>query len=264
MMAIFCKSCKKDIYICDRMLKSFILHNRDGIKMFVSVPESEIKYFLEFSRFDNVEVLSDQSYADKYMSQNQYHGLSVGYVNQEICKLSFWETKFALNYLCVDSDVIFLRDFFITDFLANQDIPYTVLVQDKELSIEKEYRDFWIYREKFIRTIYREIDLVDKRYRTCHGMQVLNAKVLNSLKEDFMLCKNYTYEKLISIAPYEFTWYNAWFQKCGLVEEKQVEPFFYTFHYKNQLEFYKQKLLTEDDIAKAYIGVVYNSNMYVF
>jgi hypothetical protein len=91
-------------------------------------------------------------------------------------------------------------------------------------------------------------------------MQVLNIKVLKSLKEDFMQNKGLTYADLIKIAPYEFTWYNVWFQKCNLVKEYAVEPFFKTFHMRIDYNFSRLKLLKEDDLARAYVGIVLNSN----
>ena len=41
--------------------------------------------------------------------------------------------KLRSNYLCIDSDSIFIRDFGKTDFLASDGEPYTVLHQNKEL-----------------------------------------------------------------------------------------------------------------------------------
>ena len=75
-----------------------------------------------------------------------------------------------------------------------------------------------------------------------------------------MKSKNYDYKKLIEISPYEFTWYNAWFQKCGLVKEMAVEPFLKIFHMKIDYSFSRLKLLKKEDLAKAYVGIVLNSN----
>ena len=256
---MFCKTYRGDTERFQNMIQSFNRFNKQNIKLFVSVPENDLVLFREFKN-ENIELIADESYAKNYFTNEEYFGLSVGYVNQEICKLSFWEAGLAKNYLCIDSDLEFIRDFYVSDFMADSDTPYTILVQDKDLSIEKHYRAFWAWRQGLIKKIYDEIGLDDKRLRTCHGNTVLNSKVLKSLKEDFMAKKGYSYKDLIKISPYEFTWYNVWFQKCGLIKEMAVEPFFKTFHMRLDYIFYLLKLISLEDIKKAYIGIIMNGN----
>jgi len=256
---MFCKTYSADLNNFSLMIDSFNAFNEDNIKLFVSVPEKEINLYTKFNN-KNISVITDESYAGNFFTNKSYHGLSTGYINQEICKLSFWESNIAENYLCIDSDLQFIRKFYISDFMADKNTPYTVLVMDKDLSIEKHYHDFWNFRQTFIKKIYDDIGLNDKRLRTCHGMQVLNSKVLKSLKKDFMTVKKYSYSDLIKISPYEFTWYNAWFQKCKLIKEVAVEPFFKTFHMRIDYIFSKLKLLNLSDLSYSYIGIIMNSN----
>lgn len=254
----FLKTYNKDIERFKVLLKSFDEFNRDNIKLYVSVPEADYDLFKQFEG-QNVILLTDESYGKNYFI-NQSDGLPVGYINQEICKLSFWELGLADNYLCVDADCQFIRDFYVSDFMADDNTPYTVLIQDKDLLIEKHYQGYGNIRQKYIEKIYETIGLDDKRYRTCHGMQVLNSKVLKSLKEDFMKKNNYSYSDLLKISPFEFTWYNAWFQKCGLVKEMAVEPFFKTFHMRIDYIFSRLKLLKLKDYSRRYVGIVLNGN----
>lgn len=254
----FCKTYNKDIERFKVFLKSFNEFNKDNIKLYVSMPELDYNLFKQFES-ENVILITDESYGKNYFV-NQNDGLSVGYINQEICKLSFFETSLAQNYLCVDSDCQFIRDFYTDDFMADDNTPYTVLVQDKDLLVEKHYQSYGDTREQFIEKIYKTVGLEDRRYRTCHGMQVLNSKVLKSLKEDFMKKNNYSYYDLLKIAPFEFTWYNAWFQKCGLVKEMAVEPFFKTFHMRIDYVFSRLKLLKIRDLKRRYVGIVLNGN----
>jgi hypothetical protein len=119
---MFCKTYSGDLGCAKRMLMSFHIHNKDSIKMYMSVPEREIELFHEFTN-ENVTLISDESYAKKYFSTTTKHGFSIGYFNHEVCKLAFWETGLAQNYLCVDSDLIFIRDFYIVDFMADKQTP---------------------------------------------------------------------------------------------------------------------------------------------
>ena len=241
------------------MIESFNKYNVDGLSLVLSVPESEFDMFNCF-KSNTIEIITDESYAGKYFTTERLHNLPIGYVNQEICKLAFWETKITKNYLCLDSDLLFIRDFHESDFMADKNTPFTILVMDKDLAIEKHYHNFWLWRQDFIGKIYKQIGLNDRRYRTCHGMQVLNATVLKSLKDDFMKSHKYSYADLIAIAPYEFTWYNAWFQKCGLVREVAVEPFFKTFHMRIEYTLSRLRGLDLKDYAYSYVGIILNGN----
>lgn len=256
---IFCKTYSGDFHRFQLMVESFNKYNVDGITLVVSVPEKEIDLFNGF-KSKNIDVITDESYAGKYFTKKPLHNLSLGYVNQEICKLAFWESKIAKNYLCIDSDLLFIRDFHESDFMADKNTPYTILVMDKDLAIEKHYHNFWLWRQEFIKKIYKSVGLNDRRYRTCHGMQVLNAVVLKSLKDDFMKKHKYDYADLIAIAPYEFTWYNAWFQKCGLIREVAVEPFFKTFHMRIEYTLSRLRKLKLEDYAYSYVGIILNGN----
>ena len=256
---VFCKTYSGDLDRVSLMIASFNKYNIDKLPLILSVPERELEMFKHFES-KTIQIVTDESYAGKYFTQECLSGLPVGYCNQEICKLAFWESKIAKNYLCLDSDSLFIRDFHESDFMADHDTPYMVLVMDKDLAIEKHYHDYWLGRQEFIKKIYHAVDLNDSRYRTCHNAQVLNSVVLESLKRDFMQKHKYNYADLIAIAPFEFTWYNAWFQKCGLIREIAVEPFFKMFHMRVEYTMSRLRGLTLDDYAYSYVGIVLNGN----
>lgn len=254
-----CKTFRDDYDSFSRLLKSYKLHNIDNIPLYVSVPDSDISLFRSLVG-DDAKLISDESYAEQYFTSDSYWGLSLGYINQEICKLSFWESNISKNYLCVDSDVYFIRDFYVDDFMANEDTPYSVLVMDKDLNTETFYKEFSQPRADLIRKIFETVDYDDRRFRTCHGMTVLNSAVLESLKNDFMGARSLSYKDLIEISPYEYSWYNAWLQKSEIIKVIAVEPFFKTFHLRFEYVIARLKLISEVDIAKQYVGVILNSN----
>lgn len=255
----FCKSYRNDLKLFIRLVDSFNLFNVDSIEMYISVPEEDIALFNKFSS-KNITVISDESYAKTYFTEKNYWNLPIGYINQEICKLSFWETGISKNYLCIDSDLYFIKKFYLQDFMFDKKTPYSVLVMDKDLIIEKHYNEFGKWRQNLIKKIFEYVELDDKRLLTCHGMQVLNSSVLKNMKKFLLNKRNITYKELIEISPYEFTWYNAWLQKSKVIPILNVEPFFKTFHMKNDYVFSRLKLLDESDYSLSYIGIVLNSN----
>ncbi len=260
-LVVVCKTYNKDFKSFCHFYESFNKHNADKLKLYVSVPKVDFELFSDFVKGD-VIVITDESYANKYLASDNKAliGLSVGYINQEICKLSFWENDIAHNYLFVDSDSYFIRDFFFDDFMADKQTPYSVLVMDKDLKTELDYREFSKYRDSQIRKIFELVELKDNRFLTCHGMTVLSEKVLKDFKERFMHTNKFAYKDLIEMAPYEYTWYNAWLQKSNVINILPVEPFFKTFHTRKEYSIARSMLIKEDVLAEQYLGIVLNSN----
>jgi hypothetical protein len=256
---MYCKTYCGDFDRFSNLVNTFHKYNIDDVLLYVSVPEREMNLFEKF-RCATVVIISDESFANKYFADVGHHGMTLGYSNQQICKLTFYKTGVAKNYLCLDSDTVFIRDFYISDFMHDEDTPYTVLVMDKDLSIQRHYRTaFWIGRQASIKKIYDFMSLDDARLRTCHNSQVFNIQILESLARDFMEPKALKYNDLLKISPYEFSWYNAWFQKTQLVKEFAVEPFFKMLHMRQEYNFSRLLLLREKDYAQAFVGLILNS-----
>lgn len=255
---MFCKTYSNDLKYCKKMLESFNKFNKDNIELIISVPENEINLF-DNLKSENVKIITDESYAKQYFATKTRWSFSIGYFNQEICKLAFWETNIAENYLCLDSDVIFIRDFHYKDFMKDEHTPYTVLVQDKEIHAATWYPHYKV-RKEWIKKIWDYAEYDDTRYRTCHGFQVINYKVMQSLKNDFLEPKNLEYKDLIEYSPLEFSWYNAWFQKTEIVKEYAVEHFVRYFHNRADYLFSRLQALTLERLRDEYVGTVLNSN----
>jgi len=250
-----------DIEYTHRLIKSYHKYNIDNIRLYIIVPRKDIHDFDQFVD-DNVYVLPEELVSGNYLvHDDSVRGIRPGYINQEIIKISFWEMGLCENYLCLDSDAVFIRGFYIKDFMYNDITPYTILVEDHELHVEPEYyHKYWVGREKLIREIQKEICLNDNRMLTCHGFAILSCKVLKSLKEKYMNTNKKEYADLLKIAPYEFSWYNMWLQKDNTIPIKIKEPLFKYFHQRSHHIDYLRKGITLHDISRAYLGVVINSN----
>ena len=259
-IAFLLKTYDGDKEYVKRLIPSYHEHNSDRIPLFMVVPESSLKNFEEFKN-DTIQSLSEESITDQ-LTQVSVHGVRPGYINQEIIKLAFWEKRLCENYFCIDSDGVFIRDFFISDFMYNETTPYTLLVEDNELRTEPEYHAaHWEGREKSLRKIQAAIGMpTDKRILTCHGFAILSAKVLESLKTKFMIPRSKTYIDILEIAAYEFSWYNFWLQHDCTIPIHVREPLFKCFHTKNQHIEYLFKKITQTDVARGYLGVIVNSN----
>jgi hypothetical protein len=144
--------------------------------------------------------------------------------------------------------------------MANAKTPYSVLVMDKDLNIQKNYRDFGVYRTSQIKKIFDLVGLKDKRLLTCHTSTVLNSNVLYDFKKKFMIPKKLSYKDLIEIAPYEYSWYNAWLQKSKIIDILNVESFIKIFHTRMDYIIFRVNLISQANIAEKYVGIILNSN----
>ena len=259
-IALLLKSYAADAAYAERLVATFHEFNTDRLIMHVVVPRVDLAAFDAFA-CSTLLVHAEEDVASSHLVTESIHGLSAGYINQEIVKLSFWESGLAANYFCVDSDAIFLRPFGRADFMRDNKTPYSVLVQDNEVKVEPRYfHEHWQGREQAIRTIMDTVGLDDPIIRTCHGHQVFSAAVLESFKDDFLAPRNWTYADALRVAPYEFSWYCMWLQKSRVIPIHAIEPLVKVFHNEDEHLAYILLGVTPVDLARAYVAVVVNSN----
>jgi hypothetical protein len=254
------KTYSKDFLYAQRLIASYRKYNTDLIPMFIVIPEIDLELFSEFKGVD-IEIIAEESVTDCLVSDDSVFGIRPGYINQEIIKFAFWELGLCENYLCIDSDAEFIRDFYFADFMHDENTPFSVLVEDNELAVDPEYyTEHWIERSKLLEVIKKELGVEDRRTLTCHGMTIVSSKVMKTFKEKYLLPRGYTYIDPVKKSPYEFSWYNFWLQKDNTIPIVFREPLFKVFHNKNQHLEYLRKKITLKDIARGYLGIVINSN----
>ncbi len=236
------KTYGEDFLYTQRLIASYRKHNSDDIPLYVVVPRADLGKFATFEGVD-IETLAEESVTDCLVSDDSVFGIRPGYINQEIIKLAFWELDLCDNYLCLDSDAEFIRDFYFADFMHDENTPFSVLVEDNELAVDPEYyNEHWIGRSKLLEVIKQELGVEDRRTLTCHNKTIFSAKVLKTFKEKYLLPRGYTYVGPLKKSPYEFSWYNFWLQKDKTIPIVFREPLFKIFHSKNQhLEYLRKK-----------------------
>ena len=257
--ALLVKSYRDDYDYVVRLLASIARHNRDELPVFIVVPAEDVALFAEMAT-DGIDVLSEELLAT-HLVREPTAGLSAGYLNQEIVKLAFWELELAENYLCVDSDAEFVRDFWTTDFMATPDTPFTFMTEDAELQCEPEYYEqTWQPRLAKLEKVRQAIGYTGPWLRTVHGHAVFSAIALRSFVSDFLEPRGWDYKDALELCPYEPTWYTTWVLHARPIQIYPREPLFKTFHNSEQHLDYVLRRVTEEDIARGYVGVVVNSN----
>lgn len=252
---------KNDYLKAMNLIQSFNRYNCENLNLFIVTSPEDIEIFKELES-DTITIMDRSSIPVKFANESMENLPNrSGYLNQEIVKLAFWELKICKNYLCLDSDGEFLKNFYKRDFMFNSEEPYTIAVNDFDLKADPEYYvKFWIDREKSIRKIYDAFKLNQpSNIKTCHGFQIMSSRYLKKLKTDFMEVNKYDYLDLLLICGYEFSWYTIFLQS---LDEKIhfSEPQFKTFHTSNQYLISKFLGIRKEDWANSYIGIVVNGN----
>ena len=88
----------------------------------------------------------------------------------------------------------------------------------------------------------------------------MSATVLESFVSGFLSPRGWDYLDALKVAPYEFSWYNFWLQHTRVIPLHQREPFVKVFHNERQYLEFLVSGAKIDDLARAYVAVVINSN----
>ena len=262
--AFMLKTYERDRERAHNLVCSFMKHNIDKIKLFIVVDPEDLIHFQDLES-SIVRIISSSDLHVEFLSSNHRLVASFdatpGYINQQIVKLSFWETRLCENYLCLDSDGEFIKDFTLEDFMHDSENPFTVGIEDKDLIADPYWYSVWGKgKEEKIATIKSFLCIEDfKNVKTCHGFQIMSAKYLEKLKETIMKPRQMSYIDLLAIAPMEFAWYNLFLHKLRS-DIHYVEPFFKYYHYSTQYLIDRMLGVRNQDIARSYLGIVVNGN----
>ena len=261
--ALYCKSYSRDFLRLKRLLDSVRLHNRDQIPFYISTPTAEKALLEEVLGKDSYQWVADEDIvaANSRASFDQYRAMPGG-LSQQIIKAEFWRLGLAENYLCLDSDSKFIRDFRQSDFVSNDHVPYTVLHQNKEL--------FQIASNRGHHKVERDLKIEAERVQKLFGRVGPNfycapapfnwsAKVWQSLDREYLQPKGISIWDLITLDHPESLIYGEAIMKYHAIPLIAIEPLFRTYHYDWQYFLMRRLGETEAKLAQNYFGVIYQS-----
>ena len=256
-IVLYTKSFSRDLERLQVSIESVKKHNKDNIPFYVSVPSAELPLFKNSIDTDYVKLISDE---DIYSVPEQ------SWRTQQIVKSSFWKLNVCENYVMMDSDSYFIKDFGVSDFMYNSTTPYTVMHEQKDLFE-------WTSKFKTILGFdpigsYTEdrkkiMDVFERHGRVYDfgpGPIVWSAKVWESLEKNYIEPNELTFAKLIEYCPSEFTWYGEYLLSSRPIDIVPIEPIFKFFHFGQQYQMFKQLGYTEQDFSSVYFGIVMQSN----
>jgi Family of unknown function (DUF6492) len=181
-----------------------------------------------------------------------------GYITQQLIKLSVQRLSEARNYLILDSDTYFIRDFEAKDFLAPDGTGLTVLAEDKDLVADPAYASFAEGRAMKIDLIADRLGVPTLSRTTCHNNTVLQDSVLHEF-HDWCRSEGLSLLDLMAIAPVEFTWYNFFLVQHCPERLVRIEPFIRMMHTRSEYRRLVAAGFSHESFRKSYLGVCLNS-----
>jgi len=261
---LYCKSYSKDFLRLKRLLDSIQKFNADQIPFYVSTPNAEKDLLRRVLGPDGYIWVSDEDIvsANSKASIERYRSMP-GNLTQQIVKSEFWRLRLTANYLCLDSDSVFIRDFYQSDFLGIDGVPYTVLHQNKELFQIAVNRG----QDKVERNLKAEADRVQAlfgrngpNFYCAPAPFIWSAKVWQSLDTHFLEPQGISIWELISPDHPESLIYGEALLKFHAIPVIAIEPIFRIYHYDWQYFLLKRIGETEAKVAKNYLGIIYQSS----
>ena len=263
-IALFCKSYREDLRRAVRLCRSVQEFNRDSIPFYVSVPEQDLDAFAESLTDLNVSLIADQAVVGRN-PRIEVEGFAKlpGGKAQQIVKAEFWRYGVAENYLCLDSDSYFLRDFRRSDFVSPEGHPYTVMHEAKELlhfaalsGMERIARD----RQRECAQIMGIFGRNGRCFEFGPTPVIWSGRVWGNLDERFLAPKGLTMLDAIDLHPGELRWYGEALLAFGGIPLLPIEPIFRCYHYEEQYHMYRKIGENEAAVARNYLGVCRQSN----
>ena len=261
---LYCKSYRKDLLRVKRLLDSLRRHNIESIPFYISTPESDREaLFGLLGTGNDFQWVSDESIVRANpRAPEDIQRAKPGGISQQIIKSEFWRLGLAQNYLCIDSDSIFIRDFTKSDFLAPDGDPYTVLHQNKEffqmasnrghLRVERDLR---IEAE----TVKALFGRVGPNYYCAPAPFIWSAKVWKSLEHNYLEPRGITLWDLITPEHPESLVYGETLLAYQAIPVQMIEPLFRIYHYDWQYYLARRWGETKEKLKQNFIGVIYQS-----
>lgn len=263
-IVLYCKSYRRDVHRAKRLVASVFRFNADNLPFYLSCPSADLPLFRRIIDSEEVIFLADEEIVAKNPSINQIDlNALAGGLSQQIVKSEFWRLEIAENYLCIDSDAYFIRDFNKSDFLTLDGQPYTVMNESLELrlfSAIHQHAKIARNRDAECKAIMEIFGRTGRQYDFGPLPVVWNRRVWADLTEKFLTPRGMNFLDAIKLFPSEMRWYGEALLKFNSVELWPVETLFRCYHYEQQ--FFDAKKYGENDesLHQIYLGVCSQSN----
>ena len=251
-LVLFFKSHQPHINYTKQLLETTIKHNVDSIPIYIAVPRMQKFLFENALGTEGYTLLTDEDILNGETPQT--------WTTQQLVKMKFSETDICKNYLWVDGDSYFIKDFYLSDFMYTEDIPYTTIHENKDLfqwmATEGNMLDDVLKSYTSDRDKVRDVFGRKGKYYDWTCPNLWSVKVFEHMKETYLEPNNLSFKSLLEYVPGELVWYGEYLLASQAIPIIPCESWFKPFHYLKQLTDFKKQGNTEETIAKNFLGIV--------
>lgn len=262
-ISLYCKSYRTDVKRTVRLAESVKKFNVENIPFYISVPRTDLSLFKEYLANSSAEIIEDESiiHSNPKIDIQKFQALHGG-TAQQIVKSEFWRMGLSDSYACLDSDSMFIRPFYIRDFLMENSIPYTVIDEGHELLdlalgigkreiLENFFRESKEFQKIFGRS--------GKLYSFGPNPPIWHRAVWESLDKEYLTPLGINFYDATIKAPVDLNWYGEALLKYKAIPLVPCQPLFKVYHYAWQLDRDTRAKVGHDELAQIYSGVIYQS-----
>jgi len=265
-LTLYCCTHLEDIERVARLVKSIEQHNQDNIPFYISCPDKDLHSFeqrLEGTTL-NLSLIPETQIIELIPSVSKEKIYDIrGGLRQQIIKSNYWRLGFSMNYLCLDSDCIFIRNFGFKDFIIDNDTPYSVIHEGKSVLQPTNYLTKKNHREYFYsdrKPIQQRIQRPGVTYDFGYAPFLWSSLVWKSLEDNFLIPNKKSFLDIITENGSEFTWYGEALMKYRAIPLYPREELFKHYHYFDQHLIERLIGQNKEKISKDYMGIVMQSS----
>ena len=170
-----------------------------------------IKLFKEYLKGYEVIVFDERDIfkANSKLDLQKLYKIRGG-LRQQVIKSEFWRLGISENYLVLDSDCIFIRDFDESDFIFSGDVPYSIIHEGRDVLQATERFGPKKIRQHFLadrEPIKAALGRKGVTYDFGYAPFLWSRKVWESLDQNYLTPNNLSFLDAVKFCPSEFTWY---------------------------------------------------------
>ena len=126
-LVLYIGTSARDIEQYKLLIHSIYKHNKNGLKIYTAVNDVDINLFKDRFSDKNITFIKDSEIYNSDLSKVD------GWRKQQLIKMNFHKLGVCKTFVQIDSDSFFINDFYTSDFMFNDNVPYTVIHENKEL-----------------------------------------------------------------------------------------------------------------------------------
>lgn len=258
-LILFIKTYQPDFERVYELLNSIDQFNKDNIPVVISVNDEHFD-LLKPHCFEKYKVYRDSEITTTTITE--------GWRYQQIIKCNVYKLNICENYVAIDSDSVFIKDFYFSDFMYDESTPYTIMQESKDLleMTERLKMDSeTIFFKRALRDARPFFGNKGKEWDYGPSPYIWNCKVWRHFNEVFLKDKNLTFDAFFSeidqksYSPSDCVIYGEYLLKTRLIALLPIGSLFKVYHYKDQYSIEKKQLSIKQ-LSKIYLGIIYQSN----